>query len=308
MLILLTMKTFESFAKDIGLNLKMLDNYITYADRYYNTFYIKKKKKGKMREIDCPSRELKAIQRWLLTNYFSDIPVSKRAFGFVKNKGIKHNASLHLNKDYILSIDIKDFFPSISQKKVYESLEKYIDDDNLRMKIAKLCTYKQRLPQGSPTSPILSNITFKEIDDIITSHCNSQLVVYTRYADDLVFSCDTKNTLSEVYSFVNKILAENSFEINKCKTKFLSGKGRMSVTGINLNSGKLTVSRNIKRNLRSALYRYIVNNDKSINVNSLLGYLSFIRDIEPNYYAKTVKYISLLRGKKRQLSLTSRRK
>ncbi len=292
------MKTFDAFAKEIGFNKQVLDNYITYSDSYYNTFYISKRKKTKKRQIDCPSNELKSIQRWILSNYLNNIPISNRANGFVKGRGIKRNAQFHLKKTFILTIDIKDFFPSITQKQVYEAISKHFYDNDLSMKLSKLCTFKRRLPQGAPTSPILSNIVFKEIDEEITSICNTKLVVYSRYADDLVFSCETKNTLSEIYPIVNNILIKHSFNINRAKTKYLSGKGRMAITGININEGRLTVKKEIKRNLRSNLYNILIKKDKSININSVLGYLSFIKDIEPDYYLKTKEYIKLLKTKK----------
>ena len=277
----------------------MLDNYITFADKYYNSYYIKKKKKGAKREIDSPSNELKSIQRWVLTNYFNSIPISNRANGFIKGRGIKRNAQFHLNKSHILAIDVKNFFPSITQGMVYKSLSKHFDDADLTHKLAKLCTYKRRLPQGAPTSPILSNIVFKDIDDEITSFCKVRLVAYSRYADDMVFSSNTKDALLEIYNFVNKLLKNHSFEINTSKTKYLSGKGRMAITGININAGRLTVNKEIKRNLRSNLYNVIIKKDKTININSVLGYLSFIKDIEPDYYDKTKEYIAKLKVKVR---------
>jgi len=291
------MKTFDLFAKEIGFNKQMLDNYITFADKYYNTYYIAKKKKRSKREIDSPSKELKSIQRWVMLNYLNSIPISNRANGFIKGRGIKRNAQFHLNKSYILAVDIKNFFPSITQGMVYESLKKHLDDEDLTYKLAKLCTYKRRLPQGAPTSPILSNIVFKEIDDEITDFCKIRLVAYSRYADDMIFSSNTKNVLVEIYQFVNKLLIQHSFEINTSKTKYLSGKGRMAITGININAGKLTVNKDIKRNLRSNLYNIIVKKDKTININSVLGYLSFIKDIEPDHYYKTKDYIEKLKLK-----------
>ncbi len=290
------MKTFETFAKDIGFNMQVLDNYITYADSFYNTYYISKKNKKKQRQIDSPSRELKSIQRWVLSNYLNNIPVSNRANGFIKGRGIKRNAQFHLKKSFVLTIDIKNFFPSISQKMVHDSLCNHIGDKDLCLKLAKLCTFKRRLPQGAPTSPILSNIVFAEIDDEITRFCNTRLVVYSRYADDMVFSCDTKNSLVEIYSFVNKLLRKHSFIINNSKTKYLSGKGRMVITGVNINEGRLTVRKEIKRNLRSNLYNLIIKKDKTININSVSGYISFIKDIEPEYYEKIKKYISDLKN------------
>ena len=299
------MKTFELFAKEIGFNMQVLDNYITYADNYYNTYYISKKNKSGKRQIDCPSKELKSIQRWVLSNYFNNIPISIRANGFVRGRGIKRNAQFHLKKSFILSIDIKDFFPSISQKRVYEALGKNFGDNELNIKLAKLCTYKRHLPQGAPTSPVLSNIVFKETDDKITSFCNTKFVVYSRYADDLVFSCDAKNVLVETYSFVNSLLAQHSFNINKSKTKYCSGKGKMVITGININEGRLTVKKEIKRILRSKLYHVIIKKNTLINLNSVAGYLSFVRDIEPEYYLKIKDYIKNLKERAKLININS---
>lgn len=291
------MKTFEIFTKEIGLNMQMLDNYITFSDKYYNTYYISKKKKSKKRRIDSPSKELKGIQRWVLKNYFDDLGVGKRANGFIKGRGIKRNAKYHIGKQFLLIIDIKNFFPSISQKMVFTALKKHFENRELVMKLSKLCTYKRKLPQGAPTSPLLSNLVFKEIDEQISSFCNTKLVVYSRYADDLAFSSETKNTLMEVYSFVNNLFSKYSFTINRSKTRYLSGKGAMKVTGININEGRLTVSKQIKRNLRSSFYNYLVKKDTTININSAFGYLVFIKDIEPDYYINFLKYLEKLKLK-----------
>lgn len=289
------MKTFDLFAKEIGFNIQMLDNFVTFADTHYNTFYITKKKKTKKREITSPSKELKSIQRWVLNNYFNEIAISSRANGFIKGRGIKRNAQFHLNKRFILCVDIKDFFPSISQKMVFNALSNVFDDRDLTLKLSKLCTYKRHLPQGAPTSPILSNIVFKDLDELFTTFCNTKLVVYSRYADDLVFSSDTKSSLIEVYSYINEQLIKNGFRINTSKTKYFSGKGRMTVTGINLNEGKLTISQSVKRSVRSQIFRLIVKKDMTINTNSILGYLSFIKDIEPDYHKKLINYIKILK-------------
>ncbi len=289
------MTKFEEFAKEIGFNQQVLDNYVTFADAHYNTFYITKKKKDKKRKIDCPSKELKAIQRWILNKHLNSFPISARANGFIQGRGIKRNAQHHLKKSFILIVDIKDFFPSISQKQVFQALQKHLKDKEFSIKLSKVCTYKKILPQGAPTSPMLSNIVFRDIDDKITKFCNSKLAIYSRYADDLVFSCDTRSSLTEIYLYVREVLTQNGFKINESKTKFLSGKGRIVITGININEGRLTVRKEIKRNLRSNIYNLIVKKDRTIKINSILGYLSFIKDIEPDYHIKLVEYIKRLK-------------
>ncbi|OKL40004.1 retron St85 family RNA-directed DNA polymerase [Pontibacter flavimaris] len=292
------MVTFDDFAFEIGYNKQILDNYITFADTFYNTFYIAKKAKKKKRIIDSPSKELKAVQRWLLKNYFNEIPVSNSANGFIIGRGIKRNAKFHLKKEYLLTVDIKDFFTSISQKQVFLTLNKTFPDKDLALKLAKVCTFNRRLPQGAPTSPALSNLVFHEVDDKIINFCKTKSITYSRYADDLVFSSDSKPGLVEILPFLHSTLPNHGFKINNSKTKFFSGKGRMAVTGININEGKLTVSKEIKRLLRSQLYNIIIKEDKATNVNQALGYLSFIKDIEPDYHKKILEYIDALKVKR----------
>ncbi|MBK7094589.1 MAG: RNA-directed DNA polymerase [Saprospiraceae bacterium] len=237
------------------------------------------------------------MQRWILQNYLNKISVSNRANGFVLKRGIKRNAMFHLNKRYILTMDIKDFFPSISQNQVFNSLNKHFEDKELAIKISKLCTFKRRLPQGAPTSPMLSNIVFLPIDEQITKHCNTTLVNYSRYADDLTFSSDNKKVLVFIYNYVSKLLYENGFDVNKKKTRYLSGKGVMSITGVNVNTGKVKISKKRKQDVRALLYNYIIKEDKSISKNVIAGHISYIRSIEPDYLQSITEYIKKLRNK-----------
>ena len=289
------MKELDKLILEVGLSRSVIENYIIFADKHYNTFYISKKSGGK-RAIDCPGANLKTIQRWILKNYLNKLEVNKRANGFVEKRGIRRNALFHLNKKHLLTIDIKDFFPSISQKEVFQTLEEQLSDRDFAMKIAKICTYKRRLPQGAPTSPMLSNLVFKKIDDRIMKYCNSELINYSRYADDMTFSSDNKHSLQFVYKFVNALLYKNDYNINKKKTRYLSGKGNMSVTGVNINNGVPKVKGKLKRDVRAELHHYIVKKEK-INLRRLAGYISFISSIEDDYKEKIKIYIEKLKTK-----------
>ncbi|WP_282014172.1 retron St85 family RNA-directed DNA polymerase [Marinifilum flexuosum] len=291
------MNQFDKFIIEIGLTRSALENFITFSDAHYNTFYIPKKK-GKLRIIDCPNQNIKAIQRFFLKKYLNKIEVNKRVNGFVPNRGIKRNALFHIKKKYLLTIDIKDFFPSISQKKVFNVLLDLYSDKDFALKMAKLCTYKKKLPQGAPTSPALSNLVFKPLDDEIMKYCNSEMVNYSRYADDLTFSSDNKSTLQYVYKFVNDLLYSHGYNINCSKTRYLSGKGQISITGVYINSGKPKVSKKLKKQIRAELHQYIING-KDVNINRISGYISFINSIEDDYSKKVELYVGKLRRKKR---------
>lgn len=286
------MNEIDKLILGIGLSRDVIENYITFTDKYYNTYYLPKKSGG-IRVIDSPGKNLKTIQRWVLKNYLDKLEVNKRANGFVKGRGIKRNALFHLNKKYILTIDIKNFFPSISQKQVFETLNEFYKEKDFSLKIAKLCTFQRRLPQGAPTSPILSNLVFKKIDDEIMQYCNSELINYSRYADDLTFSSDNKNSLQYLYSYVNDLLYKNNFNINKKKTRYLSGKGNMSITGVNINNGIPKANSKLKRKVRAELHHYIIK-DQVPNFNKIAGYISFINSIEDNYFKKINDYINNL--------------
>ena len=102
--------------------------------------------------------ELKYIQRWILDNILSKIKVSEFATGFCANCSIVDNAKYHINKECVINIDIKDFFPSISFERIFRVFAYYGYTKEVSFFLAKLCTYEDELPQGSPASPMLSNI------------------------------------------------------------------------------------------------------------------------------------------------------
>lgn len=289
------METFKKLSAAIGINSQQLNNIINYSDTFYTSYYKKKKRKSKFREISAPSDQLKTIQRWVLDKFLVDFEIHSRANGFVTGRNIKKNATYHLNKKYILCIDILNFFPSIKQDRIFKVFFEKTKDSELSYKLAKLLCYKKRLPQGAPTSPILSNIIFKNIDEDILQHCSKNLITYSRYADDLTFSCDNRQALIDTLSEVRQILYKEKFHINMEKTRIYSGKNRMIVTGLILNSGTITIGRNIKKNLRAEIYQLIIHKDSAINKNKVAGYLSFLKDIEPKAFEKFRLYIDYLK-------------
>jgi RNA-directed DNA polymerase len=281
-------------SRNIGINSSYLNSLIYNSHKFYNSYYLRKKSGGK-RMIDAPSIPLKSIQAWILRNILENISISDRAFGFVKSKGIKNNAKVHLGKKYILCTDIRDFFHSTSYNNVKNVFKRIYKNQQLVNSLSNLCTYNGYLPQGAVTSPCLSNIIFKEIDDSILSLCNKKNIYYSRYADDLTFSSNDLNKLKEILPEIIKICNKKGYKINNDKTRFMSGKKRIVVTGIILNSNKLSIGRRKKKNIRAALHNYIIKKSKKVKINSLLGDLAFLRDIEPNTHEKFIKYKNKLK-------------
>ena len=288
----------EKLAHKIGIPLLILTRLSRRADRCYVSFY-KAKKSGAKRTIDAPNQELKGIQAWILRNILQNIEVHNSCHGFVKKRGIKTNAKQHLDKKYVCRLDLKDFFPSIDVTRVKQVYENYTNNPSSAKILARLCTFQSYLPQGAVTSPALSNIVFIECDKSIEDVCGAKRIIYTRYADDLTFSSNNRVRIFETISSVKKIIHENGFQINNDKTQFFGGKGPIRVTGVNLNPGYLSIGRRRKRELRASLHNIIIKESEDVNINKTLGMLSFLKDIEPMNYDKTIKYLNKLKAQKR---------
>jgi retron-type reverse transcriptase len=294
---MIQLQTTEDIARAIGAAPSYIANIVSNADRFYKPFCIVKPNGG-MRQLEAPSRRLKGIQTWILRNVLDSLPVSERAFGFVKGGSTKKHALMHATRNYVLIMDVKDFFPSISSARVRDVFVGCgLGPEGARL-LTLLCTYQGRLPQGGVTSPLLSNLVFFAVDQELKSKCDQLGIRYSRYADDLAFSADTVEPLKNLEAQVTQVLLVHGFTINARKTRYLTGKGKMLITGLFINARRPTTGRQRKRELRAGLYNAIVKGDKSVNMASLLGNLAYIRSVEPDYYERVRGYVRKLQSRK----------
>jgi hypothetical protein len=293
------MTNLKEISSQIGISSGYLNLLLRFHNKYYKTYFIKKKYGKKDRQISSPNYEIKAIQSWILRNHLEKIEISERATGFVRGGSIKKNARFHLGQKNILCLDIKNFFPSIKKDKIKEALVILLNDDFLASFISEFSTFNSILPQGGVTSPALSNIVFKPQDEIIKKLCNEMNINYSRYADDLYFSSDYYQILLDLKPKVADILKDAGFELNEDKTRYMTGRYKKMVTGLYLNSGKITVGRDKKRNVRSALYNYFVKGDINVNLHETYGMISFISSIENDYKQHISDYITILKLKRK---------
>lgn len=230
-------------------------------DKWYTVFNIPKKN-GKNRLITAPKSYLKYIQSLiniLLQIVFYD-KVHYNTNGFIINRGIVRNATPHVGKRYLLSVDIKDFFPSIQFRRIKTVLSLgpfYLigSKEKLAFFIANFCTYKGVLPQGAPTSPILSNIVTQKLDRRISQLCHERKIKYSRYADDLSFSSNQNVFDNDFIAKITKIVIDEGFSINDEKTRIRCSGERQEVTGIVVNR-KLNVSKVFLKKVRAILYNW----------------------------------------------------
>lgn len=221
--------------------------YFIYGEGSYYSEFNMFKKNGTIRGISAPNKKLKNVQRKLA--YVLNLVYKPKicVTGFVKNRSILDNAAKHKNKKIILNIDLKDFFDQIHFGRVRGLfLNKPYDlSPEVATVIAQLVCYDGRLPQGAPTSPIISNMVCRRLDYQLLGLSRKYGITYSRYADDLVFSSYRKAFPSEIVHVVNDeivlgnhlldIIKSNDFLINKRKIHLRKYTERQEVTGIIVN-------------------------------------------------------------------------
>ena len=265
----------------------------TAPDRYKDHFIQKRNGRG-LRQISQPTAELKFLQRLLVNFEFCNLPVHNAATAYRAEKSIKSHAVEHAKNSYLLKLDFKDFFPSISSDAIKHRLrlDMNYSETELWMLCQILCrrdrlTNRLQLSIGAPSSPFLSNYIMWEFDCRIQSYCDQLGVSYTRYADDLAFSTSAPHVLDVVHEYVERLLRELSYlgiSLNKEKTVNVSKKNRRSLVGLVLsNSGNVSIGRAEKRNLRAAMHALINNKLTQDEAGKLRGKMAFLLAIDPDF-------------------------
>lgn len=171
----------------------MYNLHVLPEEKRYTVFTVPKKSGG-VREIVAPISRIKHIQRKLATLLLEIYPEKNCVYGFHKGKNIKLNAEKHVNRRIIINIDLNDFFPSINFGRVLGLFKSapFAFNDEVAIALAQICCYKKKLPQGAPTSPIVSNFICWSLDNALLWFARKNKFVYTRYADDMTFSTNLK--------------------------------------------------------------------------------------------------------------------
>jgi RNA-directed DNA polymerase len=228
------------------------------TDIHYKSVEIPKRSGGK-RELSIPSDALKTLQRRLVKSLEKELchKIHKTANAYVKGRNTVTNAVPHLGCAVLIKLDIKDFFPSVSRDMVEPFLSYFAyQEPQSVVRLLDLCMTDNGLPQGAPTSPILSNLVLRKFDIAAYQLANLMGAKYTRYADDLTFSLteDDPFTARKIVGAVRSMLADHGFELNEKpnKLKILRSHQAQQICGITLNSGRLTISRKQRRRVRAA--------------------------------------------------------
>lgn len=229
----------------------------------YN-IYPKIKPNGKKRIIFSPCKELKVEQKKLAKKLASFV-VSDHCYGFKKNTNILDAVQLHVKKDWIITLDIKNFFPSVKKDMLI-----FLNDYE-----KEIATFNDRLVQGSPCSPVITNILFKDLDDQFYDYFKSFNVNFCRYADDYVISGYDRYSIVYI-EYIKDHLSSLGFALNRKKIKIMLKNSRQEVLGIGVNDFP-SINKRIRKRLRAKIHH----NNLTI---ADKGTMSFIRSINVMQY------------------------
>lgn len=247
----------EHLANLMGVDIDHLYAILKNKKSHYTEYKIRKKRGG-FREISAPSYQLRHMQRWIYMNILlKETCISKHAYGFIPkrnndNRNIKSNAEQHVGKRIIVSIDMESFFSHIYEKRVNAYFLTLGYEACVAKILTSLCCLHYRCPQGAPTSPMLSNIIFKPVDDKISNFCVGNDLQYTRYADDITISGDNLNH-EVVIQEIKKILKYDGYKVNDKKTRVRTKCMRQKVTGLTV-SGGVHVPKSYRKDIWRELY------------------------------------------------------
>jgi len=243
---------------------------------HYRRFTIPKRD-GSERAIWAPMPRLKAAQHWILRNVVERLPVHGAAHGFLAGRSILSNAEAHRDPKLVVRIDLKDFFPTVTLRRVKGLFRKAGYREHVATLLALICTESPReivehegetyyvalgprcLPQGAPTSPAITNALCRRLDRRLSGLARRQGWRYTRYADDLTFSRPSRSEgppgVGRLIGSVRLVVEAEGFRVHESKTAVGRRGGRQAITGLVVN-GDLPprASREYRRNLRAAVH------------------------------------------------------
>ena len=267
------------------------------------------KRSGGERVVHSPRKSLKRLQRQLgaILERWYFLRVPQGVYGFIpaeypdlfgRTRDVVSNAERHLQAEYLLNIDIDDFFPSISVDYMRKRwLEEWpYTHSRLLDELMLILTYEGSLPTGAPSSPILSNLLALPIDEDMEAFAKTHGLVYTRYVDDLSISTDTEwqDWWEEA---IGDCIDRHGFNLNAKKRKLFTPPDEKVVTGVRFDGEvglKLNVEKRIVSNFRRCLRSYDrhrwweevngrspwIRHKLRFLANSIEGQLAFVRRVE----------------------------
>lgn len=261
-----------------GYNLGFLWSILDRSHRHYRVFEIPKGRAK--RQIEAPKVGLKVIQKWLSVHFERKWAPHVIVHGFVKSRSHITAARVHLAAEWVVSVDIENFFPSTKLNEIRKALIRlgYRTDDSLEI-LCSLCCYQGRLSQGAPSSPVMSNIALHPVDEALFEIAQRYQSKLTRYADDVVLSGEG-SVPEGLLEDVGHVFIGTSWALSERKRFSAQLPQRLKVHGLLVHRNELRLTKGYRNRIRA--FRYLQAKGK-IAVQDrprIAGHLNYATQIE----------------------------
>ncbi|NMC60375.1 MAG: RNA-directed DNA polymerase [Candidatus Methanofastidiosa archaeon] len=278
-----------------------------------NSFYIENpqpKDDGTMRMTYIIKPPLQQIQERIKDNIFSCVEFPHYLMGGIRDEANPRdhirNAKIHSGKKWLISLDIKNYFPSIKNEYVYFMWRKFFGfSDEVSRVLTRLTTYNGFLPQGSKTSSGIANLLLWDKEPHFVDSLNKQDFVYTRFVDDITISSTKlveKEMVSKIIVDMKHLLRQYDLKLKGKKTKFQTRSQKMTVNKVTVNGKKPTISSEERNNIRLEVHLFEKKADNTKNWNeidhdyySLMGKLNYIKKVHSAYAEKLISRLEIKR-------------
>jgi RNA-directed DNA polymerase len=241
-------------------------------------------KPPKFRDIDNPSRTLKAVQSRILDRLLAQVTLPHFLFGAIRNRCIQTHASQHHGAKTLVKMDISGYYPNITNRQIFHVWKNVLFcSPRLARLLTKLTTYSGHLPQGAPTSPALANILLASIYSPILQTCKNNGVIATAWVDDLIFSGDQARA---VMNIVRGTLAANGLRLSSKKTCILNARQAKVITGARLGKDGLRACKIKCGEIRAGIHNLECGRatplGRAKDIQRLRGQIAFIKSLCPS--------------------------
>jgi len=294
----------EICAEYLGMSVLEVERASSKAPTSYKRYSVRKRSGHGWRTIYHPARPTKALQHALVETLTHMMQVHDGAVAYRRglHSPLKTNALIHAPFQFTVRVDLREFFPSILPQDCFPLFAQgCVLGRALRTRERDFIEHAAfvsvgghlQLPIGAPSSPSLSNAVMYRVDQELSGFAEGKDGVYTRYADDLIFSCNHASECGAFVGFVERVLDETtspSLAVNESKTRYMSRGTRRPITGVIATpEGGISLGRGRKRLLRSMVHRYVQysNWERELSKKQrehLAGLLAFALDVEPDFY------------------------
>lgn len=275
---------------------------ISTAPRRYKSYEVRKRRGAGTRTIAQPSPEVKLLQRIVLDHVVDYWPVHDAATAYRRRRSIATHAARHVASRFLLKLDFRDFFPSITSGDLRHHAaareRPELTDADLDV-LTKILSWRNKatgrycLSIGAPSSPSCSNALLFDFDKALSEACAARGVTYSRYADDLAFSTNVPRVLDEIEQIARALVAEMKrprLIINEAKTINVSKRYRRTIVGLTLSAqGKISIGRERKRQLRAEVHAFLLRKLSAEQIATLRGMLAYVWSVEPTFIDSLVR-------------------